>query len=98
MASSRVRPIATSLQMDAPVRDSPRSYARLGARFAGFPLTPGRADLDRRPSVQDRGALGELEVEGRRGQHRIRLDVGDLGHAGHLVADGLDEPGDDAVE
>src|SRR5438093_4068263 len=92
MASSRVRPpIATSLQMDATVRESRRSYAPLGGDSQVF--RGGGRRL-----VQDRGALGELEVEGRRRKGGVGLEEGDLGDASYLVTDRFDEPRHEAVQ
>src|SRR4026208_2241957 len=52
----------------------------------------GAAGAGRRrpPSVEERRALGELEVEGRCQKRRVRLEVGDPGDARHPGADRLD--------
>jgi len=79
-------------------RDHTRARRAIRTNLEGLPR--GRTSVPGGPDrlVEDRRALGELEVEGRRGECRIRLEVGHLGHAGHLVADRLDETGDEAVE
>src|SRR5262245_44804481 len=92
IASSRLG-IATSLLLDATLRESPRSYARLNGGFAGIPVNAGPGAR----SIQERRALGELEVEGRRRERGVGLEVGHLGDSGDLVANRFDEAGHDPV-